>query len=155
MIFEPMVCSGQTVHLSCIRIITISKWTEMRFHMGLVTLDYHRVHLKWFLSQGYFRHILCTCLAPALTWSSNRPKRDSTWPTSDFHRLRPKWFLSLWYVRRKLCTNLASRLALSPNGLKWDSTRPKSARSFIMRVQNNFWACGMFGANRAPILHRY
>ena len=37
-ISEPMVCSTQTVHLSCIKIITISKWTKMSFHLSLVTL---------------------------------------------------------------------------------------------------------------------
>ena len=33
---EPMLCSTQTVHLSCIKISTISKRTEMSFHLSLV-----------------------------------------------------------------------------------------------------------------------
>jgi hypothetical protein len=37
MIFEPLVRSMQTVHLSCIKITTISKWTEPSFHLSLVT----------------------------------------------------------------------------------------------------------------------
>jgi hypothetical protein len=36
-IFEPMVCSAQTVFLSCVNISTISKRTETRFFLGLVT----------------------------------------------------------------------------------------------------------------------
>ena len=36
-ICEPMVRSTQIVHLSCLKISTISKWTEMSFHLSLVT----------------------------------------------------------------------------------------------------------------------
>jgi hypothetical protein len=36
-IFEPMVRSTQTVHLSCIKISTISKWTKTSFQLSLVT----------------------------------------------------------------------------------------------------------------------
>jgi hypothetical protein len=49
-------------------------------------------------------------------------------------------------------TYLASRLTLSPNGLKRASTWASSPRSTIGCVQNDFWAYGTFGANRAPIL---
>jgi hypothetical protein len=37
MIFEPLVHSAQTVHLSFIKISTISKRTELSFHLGLIT----------------------------------------------------------------------------------------------------------------------
>jgi hypothetical protein len=37
MIFEPMVCLAQTVHLSCLMICNISKQTEMSFHLSLTT----------------------------------------------------------------------------------------------------------------------
>ena len=50
---EPMVCSAQTMHLSCIKISTISKWTETSFHLNLVTLEFHRVRPKPFLSLWY------------------------------------------------------------------------------------------------------
>jgi hypothetical protein len=68
--------------------------------------------------------------------------------------------MSLWYIQRKTCTYLALSLPLSPNGPtitlslngpKWVSTSPSS---FIVCVQNDFRACGTFGANRAPILHQ-
>jgi hypothetical protein len=38
MIFEPIVRSTQTVHLSCVKISTISKWTELSLeshHLGV------------------------------------------------------------------------------------------------------------------------
>jgi hypothetical protein len=37
MISEPMVRLAQTVHLSCTNTNTVSKWTEIRFHMTHVT----------------------------------------------------------------------------------------------------------------------
>ena len=37
MISEPMVRLAETVHLSYTKTNTISKWTEMRFHMTHVT----------------------------------------------------------------------------------------------------------------------
>jgi hypothetical protein len=37
MISEPIVCSAQTVHLSCVKFSNISKWTETSFHLSLVT----------------------------------------------------------------------------------------------------------------------
>jgi hypothetical protein len=72
---------------------------------------------------------------------------------SEFHRVHPKWFQSLRYVRGKPCTYLASRWALSRNRLKWESTRASSPRSTFGCVQKDFWACGTFGTNPAPILH--
>jgi hypothetical protein len=66
----------------------------------------------------------------------------------------PTCFLSLRYVQRKLWTYLASRLMVSLYEPKWDSTWPMSRRSTIGCAQNDFWAYGTFGANRAPIMHR-
>jgi hypothetical protein len=79
---------------------------------------------------------------------------QTTHVTSEFHRVCQKWFPSLWYIQSKPCSNLASWLALCPNGLKRASTWASSPRSTIGPFQNDFWAYGMFGANRAPILHQ-
>jgi hypothetical protein len=49
---------------------------------------------------------------------------------------------------------LALKLTMSPNGPKCASIWASSHRSTIQCIQNNFWAYGTFGANRAPILHR-
>jgi hypothetical protein len=71
-----------------------------------------------------------------------------------FHQARPNRFLRLWYVWCKLWIYLAPILTLSSNGLKRDSTRLTSPRSSIGCMENNFWAYGTFGANRAPILNQ-
>jgi hypothetical protein len=77
-----MVCLVQTMHLSCVKICTISKQTEMSFHFSLITSEYHRVHLKWFLSLWYVQNKWCTYLASRLELSPNGPKRASTWASS-------------------------------------------------------------------------
>jgi hypothetical protein len=104
------------------------------------------------------------CLAQTMNLSCTDTNNISKWTktrfhmthvTLEFHRVCPKWFQRLWYVQHKPRTYLASRLALSFNGLNRASTWALSPRSTIGCVQNDFWACGMFSANRAPILHRH
>jgi hypothetical protein len=80
-ISEPIVRLAQTVHLSYVKISTISKRTQTSFHLSLVTKEYHLVRPKWFLSQRYIWCKPCSYIAPALTLSPNEPKRVSTWPT--------------------------------------------------------------------------
>jgi hypothetical protein len=41
-----MVRSAQTVDQSCVKISTISKWTETSFHLSLVNYVYHQVRSK-------------------------------------------------------------------------------------------------------------
>jgi hypothetical protein len=79
-IFEPMVRSTQTEQLSCIKIHTISKRTEMTFHLCLVTREYHRVCPKWLLSLWYVWRKLFIFHALKLTLSPTRSKQDSTCP---------------------------------------------------------------------------
>jgi hypothetical protein len=157
MIFEPVVFLAQTMHQSYVKISTISKRTESSFHSSLVTMEYHCVHPKWFLSQRYVWCKPCTYLASRL---AHLQTDRIELPLEPLHLGVPsgepkKWFLSLWYVWRKACTCLASRLALSPNRLNQASTWFSSPRSIIGCVQNDLWAYGMFGANYAPILHRH
>ena len=150
-----MVCSMQIVHLSCFKIRTISKQTEPRFHLSPFTQDYHRVHPKWFLSLWCIRRKLCTYLAPKLTLSPYRPKRDSIWHMSSRSSIgvRPNGLLSICYVPCKPCTYLASRLALSPNRSNRHSTWASSPRIIIGCFQIGFWAYGALCANHAPTLH--
>jgi hypothetical protein len=82
MISEPMVHLAQTVLLSCVKISTISKWTEPSFHMSLLALEYDRVRSKRFLTLWYIWHKPSTYLALTLTPSLNELKWDSTWATS-------------------------------------------------------------------------
>jgi hypothetical protein len=156
-IFEPVARSAQTVHLSCVKNNTISKRTETSIHLSLVTNEYHQVHSKLFLRLWYVWRKPRTYLALILTLSLNEPKWDSTWPTSPRCSIGcvQNDFRASGMFNAKPCTNLASRLALSPNGPKWTCTWASSHRSTIMCVQNDFWAYCTFGANRAPILHRY
>jgi hypothetical protein len=156
-ILEPVVRSAQTVHLSCIKNSTISKWTKTSIHLSLVTLEYHRVRSKRFLWLWNVWRKRCTYLAPILTLSLNGLKWDFTWPTSPRCSIgcvqNDFWACDMFIANP--CTNLASRLGLSPNGPKQASTWVSSPRSTIWCVQNDFWAYGMFGANRTHISHWY
>jgi hypothetical protein len=76
-----MVRLVKTAHLSCVKISTISKQTQTSFNFSLVTLESHRMRLKWFLSQWYIRRKPCTYIGPTVTLSPNRSKRDSAWPS--------------------------------------------------------------------------
>jgi hypothetical protein len=116
--FEPMVRSVHTVHLSCVKISTISKYTKTSIHSSLVTKEYHRVRPKWFLSLWYIWCKLCTYIALTIRLSPNGLKWDSTWPISPRRSIGcdQQRFLSIWYDQRKLCTYIVSRLALTPNG---------------------------------------
>ena len=73
-------CLAQTVHLSCTYTNTISKRTKTRFHLTLVTQEYHRVRPKRFMSLWYVWHKPCTYLALILTLYPNGSKRDSLEP---------------------------------------------------------------------------
>jgi hypothetical protein len=81
-ISEPMLRSTQTVHPSCVKVSTISKWKKMSFHLSLIILEYHRVCPKQFMSQWYIWYKPCTYLALTLTPSPKELKQDSTWPMS-------------------------------------------------------------------------
>jgi hypothetical protein len=83
-----MVCSVQTVHLSCVKISTISKQTEMSIRLSLITSEYHRVHQNRFLSLRYVRCKQCTNLVSRLALSPNRPKWASTWASSSSNSIR-------------------------------------------------------------------
>ena len=135
-----MVHSMQFVHLSCIKISTISKQSKLSFHLSPFTQEYHQVHPKWYLSLWCIRRKLCTYLAPKLTLSPNSPKRDSIWYTSLVVPLGASTvpssvskLISEHMVRPcKPCTYLASRLELSPNRQNQDSTWASSPRSTMV-----------------------
>jgi hypothetical protein len=126
MIPEHVLHSAQTLHLSCVKISTISNklnqastWASSpRSTIGCVQNDF------WAYS------MFSTNPAPIL----NRHQHISKWTktrfhmthvTLELHRVRPKWFLRLWYVWHKPCTYLTLRLALSSNRLNRASTWPR------------------------------
>jgi hypothetical protein len=137
-ISKPMIRSAQVMHLSCVNISTISKWTKSCFQLSLLTSEYHWVRPKWFLSLWYVWDKLCAYLALKLTLSPNRPKRDSMWPTLARSSIKCVQNNFWACVTCEPCTYLASRLALSPNGLNRASTWASSPRSTIWCVQNDF-----------------
>jgi hypothetical protein len=69
-----MVCSAQIVHLCSIKIVSISKWNEIRFYMTQVTKQFYRVRPKQFLGQWYARHEPCTYLESRLELSPLEPR---------------------------------------------------------------------------------
>jgi hypothetical protein len=143
------------MHLSSVKISTVSNRTKTSFHLSLVIYEYHRVHPKWFSILWFVWRKLCTYLTPALTPYLDGSKQDSTWPTS------PRSFIGRVqndcraYSRWKQCTNLASRLALSPNGQKRASIWASSPHSTIRCIQNDYYAYDILDSNRAPISHSH
>jgi hypothetical protein len=81
-ISEPVVCLVQTMHLFFIDTNTVSKRTEMRFHMTHIIKVFNRVCPKWFSSLWYVQRKLCTYLASILTLCPNGPKWDFSRSTS-------------------------------------------------------------------------
>jgi hypothetical protein len=135
-----MVRLAQTLHLSCVKISTISKQTKSSFHLSLVTLEYHQVCPKWLLSLWYVWRKPCSNLVSTLALSPNGPKQNSIRPTSPRSSIGcvQNDFLSLQHVRHKPEIHVASRFALSPNRMNQASTWALSPRSTIAGVQNDF-----------------
>jgi hypothetical protein len=150
MIFERVVCSAQNQASIYVKISTISKRTEMRFHMTQVTLVFYRVCPKRFLRLWYIQRKPCTYLALRIALSPNEPKRASTWASSPRSTIRcvqnDFWGYGMFGKNRALI------LTLSLNGPKWDFTWPTSPRYSIGCVQNDFWAYGKFSANPCTYL---
>jgi hypothetical protein len=147
-----MVRLAQTVHLSCDKISSISKWNETSFHLSLVTKEYHRVHAKWFLSLWYIQRKPCTYLVSRLEPSPNGTKRASTWASSPS---------TIGCVQNNFWAydTLAQTVHLSCTDTKPVSKRIKTRftwhpRKSIGCVQNEFRPSGTFCANRAHILRQ-
>jgi hypothetical protein len=85
-ISDPTVCSTQMVHLSYIKISTISTWTELLLeprHLGVPS------GVSKMISEPMVRLApLCNYLAPTLALSPNGKKWDFTWSTSPRSTIR-------------------------------------------------------------------
>jgi hypothetical protein len=75
MISMPMVCSVQTMYLSCTDTNIASKRTKTRFHMTHITYEFHWVHPILFLSLWYVQWKSCTYLPSWVALSSNGPNK--------------------------------------------------------------------------------
>jgi hypothetical protein len=155
-ISELTACSAQTVHLSWIKISTLSKRTETSFYLYLITKEYHSVRSKT-ISEAVV-HLAQTVHLSCPETNSVSKRTETSFHlilvTQEYHPVHPKQFLSLWYVWHKSCTYHAPKQTLSPKGSKLDFTRPMSPRSSNGCVPNGFWGYVTFGANCGPILHR-
>jgi hypothetical protein len=140
MISEPMVHLVQTVHLSWIKISTISKRIKMRFHLSLITLEYIGCSQNDYWAYGTFG----ANRAPQTDWNELPPEPRHLGVASGASKMisNPMVHLS------KPCTYLAWTLTPSSNGPKQDLTRPTSPRGSIACVQNDFRAYGMFSTMR-------
>jgi hypothetical protein len=74
-ISEQMVCSVQTVLLSCTNTNTVSKRTKTRFHTTHVTYEFHRVRPKLYMMYWYVQCKPFTYLASRFALSVNGPNR--------------------------------------------------------------------------------
>jgi hypothetical protein len=149
MISKPMICSTKTVHLSCVKISTISKRTELSIEprdLG-ATSGVSKMISKW-----YVWHKPCTYLTRTLTLS---PKRKNEIPHEPRHLGVPSGSSKMISkpIVRSTQTYVASRLALSPKGPKRAFAWASSPSGTIRCIHNDFWAYGTSRANHAPILH--
>jgi hypothetical protein len=71
----PMVCSVQTVHLSCTDTNTVSKRPKRRFHRTHATYEFHWVRPQLFMSLWYLQCKPCTYLMSRLALSPNGPNK--------------------------------------------------------------------------------
>jgi hypothetical protein len=130
-----MVCSAQTMHLSCVKINTISKRTERVSTWASSPRSTIECIHNDFWAYGTLAqtvHLSCTYINVV----SNRPKRDSTWPKSPRSSIgcihNDLWAYSTFGA--KPCTYLELSLSVSPNAPKLDSMWPTSPSSSIVCV---------------------
>jgi hypothetical protein len=123
-IYIHVVRSTQIVHLSCVKISTISRRNEHKYplepcHLGVQSGASKTIYGP-VVRLAQTMHLPCTDTDTV----SKRIETgfNMTHITKEFYRVRPIRFLSLWYIRCKPCIYLASRLALSANRLNRAST---------------------------------
>jgi hypothetical protein len=70
------------MHPSCVKISTITKQTELSFHLCLVTWEFRWLHPKWFLSLRYVQPKPCIHLVSRLALCPNGLNWASNWASS-------------------------------------------------------------------------
>jgi hypothetical protein len=76
------------MHLSWVKISTVSKWIKTSFFLSLINLEYQQVRPEWLLSLCYFWCKPCTYRESRLTLAANGPKWASTWASSPRSTIR-------------------------------------------------------------------
>jgi len=102
---------------------TIFKWAKTCYHLIFVTLEYHRVHPKWFMCLWYVRWKPCTYLASRLHYL----QIDRNKLPFETHHLGVPSGASERISEPMVCLAQTVHLScvmitLSPNGLKWATT---------------------------------
>ena len=106
--YEPMVRLAQTVHLSCVKVSTISKWTENELplepcHLG-VPSGVSEIIYEPMVRSAQTVHLSCVKISTISKHTETSLHLSLV--SYEYHRVRPKRFLSLGYVWRKPCTCL-------------------------------------------------
>jgi hypothetical protein len=87
-----MVRSAQTGHLSCVKIQTISEWTETSFHLSLVTLEYNwgasKMISEPMVHLAHTMHLSCTDTKTVSKWTEIRFAMTDV--TLEYNWVRPK-----------------------------------------------------------------
>jgi hypothetical protein len=150
-----MVCLAQTVHLSC----TDTTLSSNRPKQDFTWPTSYRSTI-WCIQNDFWAYgMFGTNRAPILRQDLHYLETDWNKPPLEPCHLGVPSVVSKTIsepmVHLVQTMHLSSLIVtLSPNELKQDSTWPTSLRSSIRCVQNDFWACNMFGANHTPILRQ-
>ena len=150
-----LVCSMQTVHLSCFKISTISKQTEPSLHLSLFTQEYQQVLPKWFLRLWCIIRKPCTYLAPKLILALST-SNEIPYDTRHQGVLQGvSKLISKHMVRSKQTVHLSCiKISTISKSTEQSFHLSLLPRSSIGSVQNHFLAYAALCANLAPILHR-
>jgi hypothetical protein len=156
MISEPLVHSAQTMHLSCIKISTISN----KLNQTSTWASSPRSTIRCVQNNFWAYGIFSTNHAPILNrhqhylqMGQNDIPQDPCHllVLSDASKMISKPVLRSAQTVRLSCVKISN----ISNELNQACTWASSPRSIIGCIQNNFWSYGMFSTNRAPILHRH
>jgi hypothetical protein len=155
MIYEPVVRSAQTVHLSCVKISNNFERTESTIHLSLVPKEYHQVRPKRFLSLWHDRHKLYTCSASRLAlYQINWIKHPL-----ELRHIEVLSGASNTISELTVCLAQAVHLSWTDTNTisKWTKTRLHMTHvtlEFHHVRPKWFLSCGTFGTNHAPNLRQ-
>jgi hypothetical protein len=154
-ISKPMVRSAQTMHLYCTDTNTISKRTEMRFHLTHSYRTSIRCVQDGFQAYGMFD----TNHAPILRQNWHYLQTDSNKLPLNPRHLRVSSGASKTISEPMVHSAQTVHLYCTDTNTIPKRTKPRfhmthSSRTSIGCVQDDFRAYGTFGTNHTPILHQ-
>jgi hypothetical protein len=142
-----MVRLAQTVHLSCVKISTVSKRMKSDSTWAL-----HASKLIYVPMLRLVQAMQLFCIETNSISKWTKTRFHMTHITLELHPVPPKQFLSLWYFSAQTvhlsCVKISTILKQTKMSL-YLSLEPRSA---IRCVENDFCAYGILGANCALTL---